>query len=340
MRPVVVLCTSFHGALTCHSGDLLSESEPEYQDMLDEGLARYFDVKCLGRIGQGFRVEERFLKKYVSWSAARFGWHGDPAKVGQLITLMEIVGRRPSAVLGTKATGYGRRDADQECDAVGSAGIPAHHVPQRAAVLLEDGDEHDSKILLRSRGDGFGRSGGTWRTSQCWSTFSERQKKVTECMAFGDSAWSGDRETCRSTAAELGKLGNHCIEGVSCFETVIALSSVEAEFHALQRTAVGALQIQHVSAGLGSETMMRRLELATLSWQRWSCKVVQASCTSRTQRLGDFESLGRDGNHSCYGVSWLVAGDVETQCKLQQRTLCGDADTWMLATCGPVEIMC
>ena len=31
----------------------MSESEPEYQEMLDEGLARYFDVKCLCRIQPG-----------------------------------------------------------------------------------------------------------------------------------------------------------------------------------------------------------------------------------------------------------------------------------------------
>ena len=36
-------------ALTYQGNDFLSESKPEYQDMLSEGLARYFDVKCLCR---------------------------------------------------------------------------------------------------------------------------------------------------------------------------------------------------------------------------------------------------------------------------------------------------
>ena len=92
----------------------MSESEPEYQDLLDEGLARYFDVKRLGRVGLGFRAEERFLKIYLSWSVQGFVWHGDPAKVGQFIALMETTGCRSSAILGTKATGHSRRDADQE----------------------------------------------------------------------------------------------------------------------------------------------------------------------------------------------------------------------------------
>ena len=44
-------------ALTYHGEDFMSESEPEDQDMLDVGLARNFDVKCLDRIGPGFRAE-------------------------------------------------------------------------------------------------------------------------------------------------------------------------------------------------------------------------------------------------------------------------------------------
>ena len=89
-------------ALTYHGDDFFSESEPECQDVLDEGLVRYFDVKCLGRIGPGFLPEGRFLKRYVSWSVDGFVWHGDFAKVGQLTALMETVACRSPAVPGTK----------------------------------------------------------------------------------------------------------------------------------------------------------------------------------------------------------------------------------------------
>ena len=77
------------------------------------------------------------------------------------------------------------------------------------------------------------------------------QIQLAECVAYGDSGWAGDRETRRSTAAVLEKLGNHGIESVSCSQTVIALSSGVAEFYALQRAAAGAgaLQTQHISTG-------------------------------------------------------------------------------------------
>ena len=117
MHLVVVPCTYFHETsdmtLAFHGDHFLSESKPQHQDMLDEGLARYFDVKCLRRVGPGFRVKWRFLKTYVSWSAERFVWHGDPAKVDQLG--QHSGGNCQMSTLGcswNQSLGHGRRDAD------------------------------------------------------------------------------------------------------------------------------------------------------------------------------------------------------------------------------------
>ena len=105
---VVVPCTCFHEvwdvAPTYHSDDFMSESEPEYQDMVDEGLARNFDVKCLGQTGPGFRAEGRFLMRYVSWSVRRVSCdHGE--RLGRFIALMETAGCRSSAVQCNQSNG-------------------------------------------------------------------------------------------------------------------------------------------------------------------------------------------------------------------------------------------
>ena len=72
---VVVPCTYFHEAwdmaLTYHGSDFTWESEPDCLDMLDKGLARYFDVKRLCRIGPLFQAEERLLKRYIALMEAR-----------------------------------------------------------------------------------------------------------------------------------------------------------------------------------------------------------------------------------------------------------------------------
>ena len=63
--------------------------------------------------------------------------------------------------------------------------------------------------------------------------------------------WLGrrSRDTRRSTTAVPEKLANHCIESVSCSQTVIAHISNGTELYALQRAAAGALQTQHITTG-------------------------------------------------------------------------------------------
>ena len=73
------------------------------------------------------------------------------------------------------------------------------------------------------------------------------QNEVAEGMAFGYTDWAGNSETRRSKTAVLEKLGNHCIESVSCSQTGIALSSGEAEFHAVQQAAAGASQTAYLN---------------------------------------------------------------------------------------------
>ena len=211
------------------------ESEPEHQDMLDEGLARHFDVKCLRRIGPRFRAEGRLLKRYVWWSVEGFVWHGDPSKVGQLIALMETVGCRSSSVLGTKQTVHGRRDAEQELE--GSA----TKLAQRASGLIMyiSMDRHDLRFrsttmmsttpkrleITKSRLRKVARYLEDTPVPEHVYAY---QNEVAECMAFGDSDWTQNRERRRSTTTLLEKLGNHCI-----------------------RAAAGAFQTLHISTGWG-----------------------------------------------------------------------------------------
>ena len=103
------------------------------------------------------------------------------------------------------------------------------------------------------------------------------QNEVDECMAFGDSDRARDRETRRSTTAVPEKLGNNCIGCVSRSRTVIALSSGEAEFYALQRAAACALQTQHISIG-GDGLCERLCEVITLQQSGFRREPMQANC--------------------------------------------------------------
>ena len=178
--------------------------------MQDEGCARYFDVKCLGRIGPGFWPEEGFFKRYVSRSVDGCVWHGDPAKGGQFIAdcWMSILSSSWNQSNGSWSARFGP-GAGVQCDEVGSAGVGAHHVHQQGPDLkfisktvmsMNAKSLEITKSLLRK----IARHLEDKPVLECIHAY---QIEVAECMAFGDGDSARDRETRRLTTAMLEKLG-------------------------------------------------------------------------------------------------------------------------------------
>ena len=64
-----------------------------------------------------------------------------------------------------------------------------------------------------------------WR--HCW------QEEAENMVAKADSDWGGSRGDRRSTSGGLIMIGSHCIKTWSSTQGAIALSSAEAEFHAM-----------------------------------------------------------------------------------------------------------
>ena len=62
--------------------------------------------------------------------------------------------------------------------------------------------------------------------------------------SFTDSDWAGDRIGRKSTSGGLIQLGCHCIKSWSSTQTVIALSSGEAELYSIVKGASQSLGVQ------------------------------------------------------------------------------------------------
>ena len=138
------------------------------------------------------------------------------------------------------------------------------------------------------------------------------QIQLAECVAYGDSGWAGDRETRRSTAAVLEKLGNHGIESVSCSQTAIALSSGVAEFYALQRAAAGAgaLQTQRISTGWGRPVRaIVRSDGAAGDPVRANCGISESKSPGFMQaRKLVVKKVGTDDNFAYVGTKYNEDG--------------------------------
>lgn len=79
----------------------------------------------------------------------------------------------------------------------------------------------------------------------------KRRKSEIELLGYSDSDWSGDKEDRKSTASFLFKLGDASISWGSKKESVVALSSCEAEYIAASMCACQALWLDALMRELG-----------------------------------------------------------------------------------------
>ena len=74
---------------------------------------------------------------------------------------------------------------------------------------------------------------------------------------YGDSDWAGDEERKRSTTGVAEIFGGHLLDSVSVTQSLVALSSAEAEFYACNRGTAGGLQTCHFLTEAGYKVVPR-----------------------------------------------------------------------------------
>ena len=81
------------------------------------------------------------------------------------------------------------------------------------------------------------------KNRRCVLTYARRTSDET-LQVHVDSDWAGDLLGRKSTIVVIVKRGKHLLRQMSCLQTLVALSSGEAEYHALIRGACTRLGIQ------------------------------------------------------------------------------------------------
>ena len=79
------------------------------------------------------------------------------------------------------------------------------------------------------------------------------QSEVSELSVFVDSDWAGCRRTRRSTSGGCMMVGLHTLRTWSTTQSTVAMSSAEAEYHALVEGAVRSIGLQSMMKQLGLE---------------------------------------------------------------------------------------
>ena len=81
----------------------------------------------------------------------------------------------------------------------------------------------------------------------------ELQERPHRFHTFTDCDWAGDRETRKSTSGGAVTFGLHTLKTWATTQTVLALSSGEAEFYALVKGAAQSFGIMAMFADFGLE---------------------------------------------------------------------------------------
>ena len=79
-------------------------------------------------------------------------------------------------------------------------------------------------------------------------------------MVYCDSDWASDKKTRKSMSSYSERFGNHLIDSSCARQSVIALSSGEAEFYALTRGAASGMMSKQVWNSIGYESVGLKLK--------------------------------------------------------------------------------
>ena len=81
------------------------------------------------------------------------------------------------------------------------------------------------------------------------------QAPTSTVTAYTDSDWAGSKKTGRSTSGGIVTVGSHIVKSYSRQQKTVALSSAEAELHAMVAASAEALGI--VLLGYGKRTVKK-----------------------------------------------------------------------------------
>ena len=84
-------------------------------------------------------------------------------------------------------------------------------------------------------------------------TIYQNQERMKYIESWSDSNWAGCLETRKSTSGGMLKIGSHITKGWSTTQSVIALSSGEAEFYAIVKSGSQALGMKAMAKDLGQD---------------------------------------------------------------------------------------
>jgi len=272
---VATPCVFFHKErdirAVVHGDDFTLVGPRHSLDWFKGRIEGKFEIKYKGRMGP--REEDiksvRILNRVITWNKHGIEYESDQRHA-------EIIAKQMGLIRGTKGapTPGIRRKAEEVDETELEAGESTifRGIVARANYLGQDRSDIKFAVKELSRRMAKPRKGDVEAAKRlarylvgrprvvCWF---KRQERPGQTEGWSDSDWAGCLETRKSTSGGLIKWGTHVLKTWSVTQNVIALSSGEAEFYAMVKTASQTLGMQVMMEDMGIKTQVKIITDAT-----------------------------------------------------------------------------
>ncbi|CAE6969798.1 unnamed protein product [Symbiodinium sp. CCMP2592] len=248
--------------LSCHGDDFIAEGESDDLDRLDALMMQSFESKILPRIGPeefgGQTTHGDHLHRIIRWSERGFTWEADPKYSRQIVEELGLTDAKGADAPCSTECGKGRRDLEDPLDTEAAAkfrrlaGTALYLSQDRPTIqyalseitsgMAKPTVEHELKLKH------LGRYLLKY-PKEVWHY--EYQEQPEEAVVLTDSDWGACKRTRKSMSSYAERFGKHLIDASCAKQSVIALSSGEAEFYALVRGAAAGLLTAQIWERIG-----------------------------------------------------------------------------------------
>ena len=261
----VMFVSENHGYVTvCHADDFVSCGFAAALDEVDRVLTTHFDTKILPRIGSTAcgEVTGKHLGRTIRWSPQGFEWESNSKHVEDMVELcglkLESKGA-PKAI--TKATGRGRRDIDDTLNATDAqtfrqaagtglyVSIDRPSLQFSMSVVMSGMSEpkvvHQLQVVRVARYV-------LQHPGEAWLFGYQADPKTLN--VYTDTDWAADELTRKSVSCTVERYGSHMLDCSVAKQSLVALSSGEAEFHCIVKAVATSKQTSQILEQIGMQS--------------------------------------------------------------------------------------
>ena len=256
-----------HTGVRCvvHGDDFTFAGSDEELAKCSTMMSDEYDIKVRGKLGPDKADDKAItiLNRCVTWTGQGIQYEADPRHVEILINEMEFHGVKPSLVPGSKSSS---KDDENDPHLDASQATKFRQLIARCNFLCHDRPDIQYSCKEAARGMSSPKK-SDWdklvkivkylKGRPRYAIMFRPQKEVYCINGYGDSDFAGEKDTRKSTSGGLICLGDHVVKSWSSTQTVIALSTGEAELYALNKVAAQSLGLQSLLHDMGIDLTVR-----------------------------------------------------------------------------------